>query len=176
MAWSGSAALYVTFRSSLLHLQSADGWRTAQLDRFELGFKMAAVTVAQKQLGVPRSDVPSLFASIPRSSTSEHAGCEHSITTADLRTLLTSEGGVDLERIVEAGTQVAMRIVGVVPGTTAARLGARNGDTIESINEMPLVSIAAAYQAGDAAAKQDRIVIKGKRGGEPYITILTMTR
>ncbi|MDB4960132.1 MAG: hypothetical protein JWP01_131 [Myxococcales bacterium] len=101
---------------------------------------------------------------------------EHSITATDLRNLLSGEGGVDLERIVEGGTQVAMRIVGVSPGTTAARLGAQNGDTIESINDMPLLSIAAAYQAGDAAAKQDRIVIKGKRDGEPYVTILTMKR
>lgn len=101
---------------------------------------------------------------------------EHEITPADLQNLLTGEGGVDLERIVENGTQVAMRIVGVKPGTTAARLGAHNGDTIESINDMPLVSIAAAYQAGDAAAKQDRIVIKGKRAGEPYTTILVLKR
>ena len=101
---------------------------------------------------------------------------EHEITPTDLRNLLSGEGGVDLERIVENGTQVAMRIVGVKPGTTAARLGAQNGDTIESINDMPLVSIAAAYQAGDAAAKQERIVIKGKRAGEPYTTVLTMKR
>ena len=97
---------------------------------------------------------------------------EHSITMRDLRTLMTGEGGVDLERI--AG-QSAMRIVGVKPGTTAHRLGAQNGDTIESINDMPLVSVAAAYQAADVAAKADRIVIKGKRGDEPYVTILTMT-
>ncbi len=86
---------------------------------------------------------------------------------------MTGEGGVDLERIVG---QSAMRIVGVKPGTTAARLGAQNGDTIESINDMPLVSVAAAYQAADAAATKDRIVIKGKRGEEPYVTVLQMTK
>ena len=40
---------------------------------------------------------------------------------------------------------------------------------------MPLVSVAAAYQAADVAAKADRIVIKGKRGEEPYVTVLMMT-
>jgi S1-C subfamily serine protease len=98
---------------------------------------------------------------------------EHAITMSDLRNLMTGEGGVDLERI--AG-QSAMRIVGVKPGTTAARLGAENGDTIESINDMPLVSVAAAYQAADVAANQERIVIKGKRGAEPYVTVLQMTK
>ena len=69
-----------------------------------------------------------------------------------------------------------MRIVGVKPGTTAQRLGAENGDTIEWINDMPLSSVAAAYQAADVAAKQDRNVIEGKRGEEPYVTILQMSK
>jgi hypothetical protein len=101
---------------------------------------------------------------------------EHTITMADLRNLMTGEGGVDLERIVENGRQHAMRIVGVTAGTTAARLGAHNGDTIESINDMPLVSVAAAYQAADVAAKQEQIVIKGMRNDEPYVTVLKMAR
>lgn len=98
---------------------------------------------------------------------------EHVITATDLRNLMSGEGGVDLERIVGLP---AMKIVGVKPGTTAARLGAQNGDTIESINDMPLVSVAAAYQAADVAAKQSQIVIKGKRGDEPYVTVLKMSK
>lgn len=98
---------------------------------------------------------------------------EHTIIATDLRNLMSGEGGVDLERI--AG-QSAMKIVGVMPETTAARLGAQDGDTIESINEMPLGSVAAAYQAADLAAKQNQIVIKGKRGDEPYVTVLRMSK
>ena len=51
-------ALYVTFGSSLLRLRSPDGWHSAHIDRFELGFKLAAVTVARGQLYVLRSDIP----------------------------------------------------------------------------------------------------------------------
>ncbi|MBA3463282.1 MAG: hypothetical protein H0T46_25225 [Deltaproteobacteria bacterium] len=97
---------------------------------------------------------------------------EYPITPTDLRNLMSGEGGVDLERIVENGKQVAMRVVGVSPGTTAARLGARNGDTIETINDMPLSSVAEAYRIAAAVAKEPRIVIKGKRGDEPYETVL----
>ncbi len=99
---------------------------------------------------------------------------EYRVTPADIRNLLTGEGGVDLRAILEDGKQVAMRIVGVKPGTTAARLGAQNDDTIESINDMPLVSIPAAYQAGDAAAREKRIVIRGTRAGVPYVTVLVL--
>ena len=98
----------------------------------------------------------------------------YTVTHADLRNLLRGEGGVDLERVIENGQQVAMRIVGVQPGTTAARLGARNGDTIESINDVRLLTIAAAYKAGDLAVQQAKIVIKGARDGEPYVTVLTL--
>ncbi len=72
------------------------------------------------------------------------------------------------------GKQTAMRIVGVQPGTTAARVGAQNDDTITSINDMPLTSIVVAYQAGDVASKQGRIVIRGERAGVPYVTVLVV--
>lgn len=51
-------AMYVTFGSSVLRLRSTDDWRTARMDRFELGFKLAAVTVARDQLYVLRSNIP----------------------------------------------------------------------------------------------------------------------
>ncbi|HEY0254306.1 MAG TPA: hypothetical protein VGC41_22415 [Kofleriaceae bacterium] len=98
------------------------------------------------------------------------------ITAADLANLMRGEGGSDLERIVEGGRQVAMRIVGIQPGTTAAKLGARTGDTIESINDIPLVSVAEAYRAADVAAKQAKIVIRGSSDGKPYTTTLTLKR
>ncbi len=101
---------------------------------------------------------------------------EHTITPGDLQNLMRGEGGVDLERIIENGTQVSMRIVGVTPGTTAARLGAQNDDMLDSINDVPLTSVAAAYQAAADAAKQDRITLKGSRRGEPYTTVLIMKR
>ncbi len=52
------ADLYVTFGSSLLRLRSTDGWRTARTERFELGDKICAVTVAQGQLYTLQSDIP----------------------------------------------------------------------------------------------------------------------
>ncbi len=99
---------------------------------------------------------------------------EHRITPSDLQKILAGEGGVDLTPIMKDGKQVAMRVVGVQPGTTAARLGAANGDTIESINDVPLVSVAGAYQAADQAIRTGRIVIRGTRAGEPYVTILVL--
>ncbi len=53
------ADLFVTFGSSLLRLQSEDGWRTARMDRFEVGAKLAAVTVAREQLYLLKADIPS---------------------------------------------------------------------------------------------------------------------
>lgn len=103
---------------------------------------------------------------------------EQHLTPKDLRNLLSGEGGVDLRAVHEGGKQVAMRIVGVRPGTTAARIGANNDDTIETINGMPMTTIAGAYAAGDAAVKQDRITIRGKRAGsgESYEIVLVVDR
>ncbi len=101
---------------------------------------------------------------------------EHEITAADLANLMRGEGGVDLEPIMKNGEQIAMRIIGVRPGTTAARLGAQNGDTIEAINELPLSSIAEAYRIASVVAQQQEIVIRGARGNEPYMTRLKMQR
>lgn len=99
---------------------------------------------------------------------------EHRVTMRDIQNLVAGEGGVDLARVIEGGKQVAMRIFGVSPGSTAARLGAQNDDTIESINDIPLVTIAAAYEAGEIASRSKRIVVKGKRKGVPYTTILVV--
>ncbi len=99
---------------------------------------------------------------------------EYEVTPADIRNLLAGEGGVDLRSVVEIGVQIGMRLVGVSPGTTAARLGAQNDDLIESINDMPLTSVTAAYRAGDVAAKTSRITIRGKRAGKPYVTVLVL--
>lgn len=53
------ADLYVTFGSSLLRLRSEDGWLTARMERFEVGAKLAAVTVARGQLYLLKADIPS---------------------------------------------------------------------------------------------------------------------
>ena len=96
------------------------------------------------------------------------------ITAEDIANLVAGEGGVDLEPVMEGGRQVAMRIVGVREGTTAARLGAKNGDLVESFNGIPLVSISEAYRAGGIASRSQRIVVRGTRDGEPYETVLVL--
>jgi hypothetical protein len=101
---------------------------------------------------------------------------EHQVTIGDLRNLMTGEGGVDLERVIEDGQQVAMRVVGVRPGTTAERLGAHNGDTIETINDAKPDSVSAAYKIAEAAMQQAKIVIKGRRAGAAYVTVLCLTK
>jgi len=100
---------------------------------------------------------------------------EHHVTLRDLRNLLAGEGGIDLVPVIEHGLTV-MRIIGVRPGTTAARLGAQDDDTIETINDMALDTVAAAYRAGDAAIGERRIVIRGKRAGASYETTLVVDR
>ena len=99
---------------------------------------------------------------------------EHHVTMEDVARIMGGEGGVDCVSVVEGGKTVAMRIVGVKPGTTADRLGARNGDTIESLNDVPLDGVAAAYAAADRAIAQGRIVVRGKRDGVPYETVLVL--
>lgn len=100
---------------------------------------------------------------------------EHHVSLRDLRNLLAGEGGVDLVPVSD-GQQTVMRIVGVRPGTTAARLGAQDDDTIETINDLPLDNVAAAYRAGDAAIGKPKIVIRGKRAGRAYETTLVVDR
>ncbi len=111
---------------------------------------------------------------IPLASSDPMRTSEHTITPTDLANLLRGEGGVDLEPILEHGTQVAMRIVGVRPGTTAARFGARDGDTIESLNDHPLTSVAEAYRVAAIIAKQQEIVVVGARNDERYVTVLKL--
>ena len=100
----------------------------------------------------------------------------HTITLTDIQNLLAGEGGVDLKAVRAGGKQVAMRITGVLPGTTAARLGAQNDDTIESINDIALTSVSEAYRAGDVASQKNQIVIRGQRNGEAYTTVLNVSR
>ncbi len=99
---------------------------------------------------------------------------EHHVTSTDIARLLAGEGGVDLGAVFSGSAQVAMRIVGVTPGSTAARLGAENDDTIESINDVPLTSVSAAYRAADEAVRSGRIVIRGARRGAPYVSVLVI--
>jgi len=117
---------------------------------------------------------PNVCKEIPMTEPKATRTTEYRVTPSDLQNLLAGEGGVDLTPILKDGKQVAMRVIGVKPGTTAARLGAANDDTIESINDVPLVSIPGAYKAADLAMQQNRIVIRGTRGGEPYVTILVL--
>ncbi len=98
----------------------------------------------------------------------------HRVTMADLSKLLGGEGGVDLAPVYEGGKQVAMKIIGLQPGTIAARLGGHNDDTIESINDQPMTSVAGGYAAADRAIATGRITIRGKRAGVPYVTILVL--
>ena len=93
----------------------------------------------------------------------------YDVTLADLQALVAGGDGADLEQI--PGT-TSMRFVGVTAATRAARFGASNGDTIESINDEPLSSVAAAYRAAANAMRTQEIVIKGHRGSEPYVTVL----
>ncbi len=98
----------------------------------------------------------------------------HRVTMADLTKVLGGEGGVDLAPVFEGGKQVAMKIVGLLPGTTAARLGGQNDDIIESINDQPMTSVAGGYAAADRAIATGRITIRGTRAGVPYVTILVL--
>jgi hypothetical protein len=88
---------------------------------------------------------------------------EHRVTRIDIANLLGGEGGVDLRPVIEDGKQIGMRVVGVTPGSTAARLGAVDDDFVESIDETELTGIGAAYAAGRAAsARGDFALGSGK--------------
>lgn len=98
------------------------------------------------------------------------------VTRRDIQALLTGAGGTDMTTVVENGKQIGMRLVGAGPGTTAAKLGATTGDIIYSIGGHPLDSIPAAYRAGDLAARESRIEIRGSRNGAPYTLVLIVDR
>lgn len=100
---------------------------------------------------------------------------EHHVTMDDIARIMSGEGGMDMVSVVENGKTVAMRIVGLTAGTTAERLGARNGDTVESLNDVPLSGVAAAYAAAERAIASQRIVVRGKRSdGSPYEMVLVL--
>jgi hypothetical protein len=99
---------------------------------------------------------------------------EHRVTMRDIQNLLAGEGGVDMRQVIEDGVPVGMRLVGVRPGTTAARLGGENDDLVESINDIPLDGVAAAYRAADAAIATGRVVLRGRRRGVPFVTVLVI--
>lgn len=101
---------------------------------------------------------------------------QFSITNADLDGLLRGDGGSDLEVAETLDGTACMRIVGVRPGTLPAQLGAENGDMLESINDLPLVDVATSYAAAVAAARYERIVVKGYRNDEPFTTTLLIAR
>jgi hypothetical protein len=96
------------------------------------------------------------------------------VTHDDVQALLTGAGGTDMTPVEEGGKQVGMKLIGAGPGTTAAKLGAATGDIIYSIAGHPLDSIAAAYRAGDLAARESRIEIRGSRAGAPYTLVLVV--
>lgn len=95
-------------------------------------------------------------------------------TRADIQALLTGAGGTDMAVAIENGRQIGMILTGAGSGTTAAKLGAATGDIIYSIGGHPLDSIAAAYRAGDLAAGESRIEIRGSRDGTPYTLVLVV--
>jgi S1-C subfamily serine protease len=99
---------------------------------------------------------------------------QYTVASTDVAKLAAGEWGVDLEPVLQDGRQRAVKIIGVRPGSTAARVGAQDGDIIESINGIALRSLAAAYQAGDRARKAGRIVIRGEREGQRYETVLVV--
>lgn len=104
------------------------------------------------------------------------ASREVHVTRDDIQALLTGAGGTDLRVAMEGDKQIGMKLVGAGAGTTAAKLGAANGDIIYSIGGHPLDSIPAAYRAGDLAAQESRIEIKGSRNGTPYTLVLLVDK
>jgi len=97
-------------------------------------------------------------------------------TRADIQALLTGAGGTDMAVATKDGRQIGMTLTGAGPGTVAAKLGAATGDIIYSIGGHPLDSIPAAYRAGDLAARESRIEIRGSRDGTPYTLVLIVDR
>lgn len=96
---------------------------------------------------------------------------EYRVTPADIQNLLGGEGGVDLRTVTQGGKTI-MRIIGVQPGTTAARLGARNDDTIESINGVAAGGPGAMRAWTQMAMTEKRLVLRGTRDGQPRTTVL----
>lgn len=104
-------------------------------------------------------------------SNSQDTSNEYRVTPADIQNLLMGEGGVDL-RTVNQGGKTSMRIIGVKPGTTAARLGAQNDDTIDAINDVPAGGSNAMSAWTQMAMTEKRLVLHGTRGGQPRTTVL----
>lgn len=103
---------------------------------------------------------------------SPNAANEYKVTPADIQNLLAGEGGVDLRTVTQDGKPTAMRVVGVQPGTTAARLGAQNDDTIESINDVSVSSPGAMNAWTQMALRDKRLVLRGTRAGQPRTSVL----
>ena len=94
---------------------------------------------------------------------------EHTLTTADLQSLMSGRDRADLV-VVQGG----MRLVDVRTGSIAERLGGQNGDLVESINGVPLSSVAKGYEAAYAAIKTRKIVLAGARDGDPFTITVSL--
>ena len=97
---------------------------------------------------------------------------EYTVTPADMQALLSGQDGADLETVSREGKPAAMRVFGVRPGSVAARLGAQNGDQIESVNDVPVGAAGAMSQWTQSASREGRLTIKGVRAGQPFTTVL----
>ncbi|HEY4060108.1 MAG TPA: PDZ domain-containing protein [Kofleriaceae bacterium] len=96
---------------------------------------------------------------------------DHVISVGDIQSIMTGRDGSDL--VADLG-RTGMRLVDVTPGSIAERLGGKNGDIIESINGVPLATVAKGYEAAYAAIKARRIVLAGHRDKEPFTITLTI--
>ncbi|CAN5916527.1 hypothetical protein BH11MYX2_BH11MYX2_00870 [soil metagenome] len=96
---------------------------------------------------------------------------EHVVTIAEIQALMTGSDGADL--VADLGS-VGMRLIDVTPGSIADRLGGKNGDILESINGVPLSTVAKGYEAAYAAIKARRIVVVGHREKEPFTLTITI--
>jgi S1-C subfamily serine protease len=99
---------------------------------------------------------------------------EHHATPEDIGKLLGGEGGVDLAAVTKDGKPSGMRVFGVRAGSTAARLGAQNGDILESVNDVSAASPGSMSQWSQLATRDRRLVIKGTRAGQPFTTVLVI--
>ena len=132
-----------------------------------LGLLVALTALAACKSTPEATSATSPMASSPNTT-------EHHVTVADIQKLLSGEGGVDLSTERKDGKPFAMRVFGVSPGSTAARLGAQNGDLLESVNDIPADAPDAMNQWIQAASSQKRLTVKGQRAGQPFTTVLIL--
>ena len=97
-----------------------------------------------------------------------------SISASDVHAVMVGGRSPGFAPEVREGKLVGIRLSRVQPNSAAERLGAQNGDVIQTVNGVELTSYAAVAETEASTQEARRFVVHLTRGGKPMTLILEL--